>query len=47
MINFDLGYILDRANKLKMKNYGHFGRSLHSLSKIKKGSFQSKAMGMR
>ncbi len=47
MINFDLCYILQRAHKLKMKNYGYFGRSLNSLSKIKKGSFQSKAMGMR
>ena len=46
IINFDLSYILDRAAKLKLKNYGYFGRS-HALSKIKKGRLQSKIMGNR
>lgn len=46
IINFDLPYILDRAAKLKMKNFGHFGRS-GALSKIKKGTLQSKVMGNR
>ena len=46
IINFDLSYILDRAAKLKVKNYGHFGRS-HIISKIKKGRLQSKVMGNR
>ena len=46
IINFDLSYILDRAYKLKMKGYGHFGRS-GALSRIKKGRLQSKIMGNR
>ena len=46
IINFDLPYILDRAAKLKIKSYGHFGRSFN-LSKIKKGRLQSKIMGNR
>lgn len=47
MINFDLKYLLERAKKLKLKNYGHFGRNLRQISKIKHGKFNSKVMGMR
>jgi DNA polymerase delta subunit 1 len=46
IINFDLSFILDRSAKLKMKNFGHFGRS-GALSRIKKGTLQSKVMGNR
>lgn len=46
IINFDLPYILDRANALKMKGYGLFGRS-PALSRVKKGTLQSKIMGNR
>lgn len=45
-INFDMSYILDRAQKLKMKGYGRFGRS-GNLSRVKKGTLQSKIMGNR
>lgn len=47
IINFDLKYILDRAARLKMKGYGHFGRPLGAPSKMKKGSLKSKIMGNR
>ena len=47
IINFDLPYILDRAAKLKIRNYGHFGRSINSISRVKKGTLQSKIMGNR
>lgn len=47
IINFDLTYILERAARLKMKNYGRFGRSIGSISRIKKTAFQSKIMGNR
>ncbi len=47
MVNFDLWYILERAQALKMSNYGLFGRSKGVLSKIKNGSLQSKIMGNR
>ena len=47
IINFDLPYVLDRAAKLRIKNYGKFGRSLFSLSRVKKSTLQSKIMGNR
>ncbi len=47
IINFDLTYIIERAQKLKIKNFGRFGRSLGSISRIKKGVLQSKIMGNR
>lgn len=47
MVNFDLKYILERAKKLKMNNYGYFGRNTRLISKITKGKFNSKIMGMR
>jgi len=47
MVNFDLNYILKRANTLEMMNYGMFGRSKGVLSKIKNSTFQSKIMGNR
>jgi DNA polymerase delta subunit 1 len=46
IINFDLPFILDRAAKLDLKGYGHFGRS-SALSRIKKSTLQSKVMGNR
>ena len=47
IINFDFKYILGRAEALKMKNYGYFGRSKTSKSRMKQGKYLSKAMGMR
>lgn len=47
MINFDLKYMLERAKALKLKNFGYFGRNLFQISKINKGKFNSKVMGMR
>lgn len=46
IINFDLPYILDRAAKLRVPNFGYFGRS-QTISRIKKGRLQSKIMGNR
>lgn len=47
IINFDLRYIIGRAEALGLKNYGYFGRTVTTLSKIKSGKYLSKAMGMR
>lgn len=33
--------------KLKMKDYGHFGRSLYSISRVKKSNLRSKQLGNR
>jgi DNA polymerase delta subunit 1 len=34
IINFDFKYILGRASALKMVNYGYFGRSIRTKSKL-------------
>jgi len=47
IINFDLPYIIRRAEVLKMKNFGKLGRYFSSQSRIKDGKYMSKAMGMR
>jgi len=47
IINFDLPYILDRAAKLQIKGYGKFGRCVYGISRVKKGTLQSKVMGNR
>lgn len=47
MINFDMKYILERAKHLKLKNYGYFSRNIYLTSRIRKGKFNSKVMGMR
>lgn len=47
IINFDLKYILTRAEVLKIQGYGTFGRKIKAVSKIKNGKYLSKAMGMR
>ncbi len=45
--NFDLGYILDRARVLKIKDYGRFSRVVGSISRVKSTTFSSKALGTR
>jgi DNA polymerase delta subunit 1 len=47
IINFDLKYILGRAQVLGLRNYGYFGRTITTLSRITTGKYLSKAMGMR
>lgn len=47
MINFDFKYIMNRAEALRMKAYGYFGRMRYARSNLKKEKFLSKAMGMR
>ncbi|EGR29193.1 hypothetical protein IMG5_161090 [Ichthyophthirius multifiliis] len=49
IINFDFPYIFDRAKKLNVNKgkFGYMGRIKTTISKIKDGKFQSKAMGLR
>jgi len=47
IINFDLPYIINRAQALNISGFGKFGRILNAVSKVKNALFQSKAMGMR
>ena len=47
MVNFDFKYIMGRAEALKMKTYGYFGRMKYCRSTIKKERYLSKVMGMR
>jgi DNA polymerase delta subunit 1 len=47
MVNFDLWFILERAKALRINDYGLFGRSKGVISRVKKGSLQSKVMGNR
>lgn len=45
VVNFDLNYILNRANHLEMTEYGRFGRKLEIQSKAKEKIFQSNQAG--
>lgn len=47
IVNFDLPYIINRSEALKMNKYPHFSRVKHSFSKIKSNTFSSKALGTR
>lgn len=46
-MNFDLPYIINRSEALKMNKYPRFGRVRESFSKIKSNTFSSKALGTR
>jgi DNA polymerase delta subunit 1 len=47
IVNFDLPYIIERAEYLKENQFAQFSRLKGSLSKIKQSTIQSKAMGIR
>ena len=47
IISFDLPYLINRAEHLKVPGFGKFGRVLNSISRVKSAVFQSKVMGMR
>jgi len=45
--NFDLPYLLNRAKRLKVKNFEYLGRIKNKISEIKDSVLQSKQMGRR
>lgn len=47
IINFDLPYIINRADTLKISQYARFGRVIDSISKVKDATFNSKSLGTR
>eukprot|EP00347_Sterkiella_histriomuscorum_P004321 403360889 len=47
IVNFDFPYIINRAIQLGMKNYPTFGKIIDSQTRIKNGTFSSKALGTR
>ena len=47
IINFDLPYIIERAEFLKVPYFPQFSRLLNNLSKIKSTTLSSKALGTR
>ena len=47
IVNFDLPYIINRAEFLKEPNFAQFSRVRGNLSKIKNATFSSKAFGTR
>ncbi|KAK9455035.1 DNA polymerase family B-domain-containing protein [Dipodascopsis uninucleata] len=47
IVNFDLPYLLDRANALKLKDFPYFGRIISSRQEAKDSTFSSKAYGTR
>ena len=47
IVNFDLPYIIERAEFLKIFNYPKFSRLKNSESKIKLTTLSSKALGTR
>ena len=47
IISFDLSYILDRAQALKIGGFGKFGRIINTNAKVKSAVYQSKIMGLR
>ena len=47
IVNFDLPYIIERANYLKDLNYAKFSRVRNNTSRIKQSTLSSKAMGTR
>ncbi len=47
IINFDIPYIIGRAEALKIPEYAKLGRVCSILTKVKDSTFTSKAMGTR
>lgn len=47
IVNFDLPYIIERAEYLKESNFAQFSRMRGGISKIKSATFSSKAFGTR
>ena len=47
IVNFDLPYIIERAEFLKDSQYAQFSRLKGVVSKIKQGTLSSKALGIR
>ena len=47
IVNFDLPYIIERAEHLKSPGFPTFSRLRNSMSKIKSTTLQSKALGTR
>ncbi len=47
IINFDLPYIMGRADALKLSEYGKFGRIKSILTRVKDTTFTSKTLGTR
>lgn len=45
--NFDMPYLINRAHKLKVKDFTYLGRISEKQSIIKDSMFQSKQMGKR
>ena len=46
-MNFDIPYIMGRADTLKISDYGKFGRIKSILTKVKDTTFTSKTLGTR
>ena len=47
IINFDIPYIIGRAEALKIPDYPRFGRVNDIMTKVKDTTFTSKSMGTR
>jgi DNA polymerase delta subunit 1 len=47
IVNFDLPYIIERAEFLKISNYPKFTKLINGFSKIKSTTLSSKALGTR
>ena len=47
IVNFDLPYIIERAEFLKESQFAQFSRLKGSVSTIKKSTLSSKALGLR
>lgn len=47
IVNFDLPFIIERAEYLKESQYAQFSRLKGSVSRIKQATFSSKAIGTR
>jgi len=47
IVNFDLPYIIDRAEALRIERYALFSKVKGMISKIKSATFSSKALGTR
>jgi DNA polymerase delta subunit 1 len=45
--NFDLPYLINRANALKLGDFGYLGRIKESKARMKDSTFSSKAYGTR
>jgi DNA polymerase delta subunit 1 len=47
IVNFDLPYIINRADALGMQQYGKFGRVIDTITKVRDSTFISKSLGTR